>query len=363
MKPSKPLGGRLAFLDWSRGLAAVIMLQGHTFHAFASKEIREDGPYVLSQFVGGIVPAMFLFLTGVTMAFLMDSRERQGMDPGGRVMTALRRAGYLFGLALIIRIQLYLFSLPYSHWTDLLKVDVLNCMGFGLGLMSVLAACTTRDRVRLSALAGLAIAAASPLVAMLPWQGAPEILRAYFAPDPRYFSFFPWAAFLAFGLSAGSILRLIDREKLPRVLQWSALAGVILVMASRWAADIPYSVYPKSEFWLDSPWLTLIKLGVILIILPFAWLWTEYGAKGFSWVAQLGSTSLIVYWLHIELVYGRWFHGYKESLQVPQLAAASIVLIAAMVGVSVAKTRWRVWLAAFKPEWLPQPKTRPAAGD
>jgi uncharacterized membrane protein len=363
MKPRKPLSGRLAFLDWSRGLAAVIMLQGHTFHAYASKDLREGGPYVLSQFVGGIVPAIFLFLTGVTMAFLMDSRERQGMSPGGRVMTALRRAGYLFGLALIIRIQLYLFSLPYSHWTDLLKVDVLNCMGLGLALLSVLGAVSTRDRIRYGALAGLAIAAASPLISIADWSAAPEIVRAYLAPDYRYFSLFPWAAFAAFGLAAGSVLRLIDRETLPRVLQWSALIGVILVMASRWAADIPYSVYPKSDFWLDSPWLVLIKLGIIMVILPGAWLWMEYGRKGFSWVAQLGSTSLIVYWLHIELVYGRWFHAYKESLNLAQTVAASILLIALMVGVSLARTHGRDWMAALLANWLPQPKTRPVSGD
>jgi len=363
MKPSKPLSGRLAFLDWMRGLAAVIMLQGHTFHAFAGKEWREAAPYILSQFIGGIVPAIFLFLTGVTFAFLMASRERQGVPPLGRVLASLRRAGYLFGLAFIIRIQLYLFSLPYSSWTDLFKVDVLNCMGFGLGLMSLMAVFPLAERLRYSALLGLAIAAASPLASAVGWSGTPEILRAYLAPDARYFSFFPWASFLAFGIATGSLIRMVGRETLPRLMQWFAIAGVVMVVSARWAADIPYSLYPKSDFWLDSPWLILIKLGCMLVIMPFAWLWTEYGVKGFSWVMQLGTTSLLVYWVHIELVYGRWFHGFKESLDLPQTVAASIVLTALMVGLSVARSRWRMWLAAAPFLGLPQPKARPAAGD
>ena len=36
--------GRLPFLDWMRGVAAVIMLQGHTFHSFATQQARTEGP-------------------------------------------------------------------------------------------------------------------------------------------------------------------------------------------------------------------------------------------------------------------------------------------------------------------------------
>src|ERR1700724_2398582 len=73
--------GRLTFLDWSRGLAVVIMLQGHVFHSFARPDLRGDGPYMLSQFLGGMGPAVFLVLTGITLAFLMDRGEKQGLGP------------------------------------------------------------------------------------------------------------------------------------------------------------------------------------------------------------------------------------------------------------------------------------------
>jgi uncharacterized membrane protein len=363
MKPGKPLGGRLAFLDWTRGLAALIMLQGHSFHSFTAKELRESGPYVLSQFVGGIVPAIFLFLTGVTLAFLMDSGERKGFAPAQRMTAALRRAGYLLALAFVIRLQMWLFGLPYSAWTDLLKVDVLNCMGFGLALMSVMAVFTTRDRIRLCAVLGVAIAAASPLAAMADWSGMPELLKNYLAPNAQFFAFFPWAAFLAFGLSAGSIIRVLDREQLHTALQWSAVGGVVLIVVSQYAANMPYSVYEKSDFWLNSPWLILIKLGVIFIILPFAYLWTTFGNRGFSWIQQLGATSLLVYWVHIELVYGRWFGSHKESLNIPQCVAVSISVILSMVALSVVKTRWRGWAASLTPGWGSFNETRRASGD
>ena len=65
---TKTSARRLEYLDWVRGLGAVIMLQGHAFHSFLKPDLRAGGAYVMSQFVGGMPPAIFLFLTGVTLA-------------------------------------------------------------------------------------------------------------------------------------------------------------------------------------------------------------------------------------------------------------------------------------------------------
>ena len=73
--------GRLAFLDWTRGMAVLIMLQGHVFHAFSRNDLRDKGPYLISQLFGGEGPAIFLFLTGITLAFLIDRRQTKGLGP------------------------------------------------------------------------------------------------------------------------------------------------------------------------------------------------------------------------------------------------------------------------------------------
>src|SRR5258708_26668468 len=114
--PSPASTERLRYLDWTRGLAALIMLQRHVFHSFTRMELRGQGPYILSQFLGGLAPAIFLFLTGVTMAFRMDSDERRGLTPGARVLSALRRARYLLVIAFLFRLQLWVFSLPGGPW-------------------------------------------------------------------------------------------------------------------------------------------------------------------------------------------------------------------------------------------------------
>ncbi len=118
---------RLEYLDWLRGIGATIMLHGHVWDSFLREDLRNRGPYFFSQFLGGMPPAIFLFLTGVTLAFLMDSSARKGLSPVERVFTAFRRSGYLFGLAFAFRLQMWLFGFP-APWTDLFKVDILNAM-------------------------------------------------------------------------------------------------------------------------------------------------------------------------------------------------------------------------------------------
>lgn len=335
---------RLAYLDWLRGLAAVIMIQGHAFHSFTKPELRTSGPYVLSQFVGGMPPAIFLFLVGVTLAFLMDNRERKGLSPLARWQASLKRAGYLFALAFLFRLQLWLFAWPYSPWTDLFKVDILNAMGLAVMVLSPLALLSTPERARLGAAAGLAIAVCSPLVSRLDWSGVPPLVKAYLAPDYYYFAFFPWASFVAFGVSAGSILKLVRPEQIERLMQWGAVAGFALILGGQYMANIPYSIYPSSDFWLDSPLLILIKLGVILIALAFAYLWMTYAVReGWSWVRQFGLTSLLVYWVHIELMYGRWFWFWKENLTIAQTVVAAIGFLLLMLVLSLARTQWRKW--------------------
>ena len=353
---------RLAFLDWMRGLAAVVMLQGHVYHSYTGKEWREGSVYILTQFVGGMPPAVFLFLTGVTLAFLMDSCERKALSVGERWTMALRRSGYLLGLAYLFRLQLWLSGLPNSPWTDLLKVDILNCMGVSIAVLSVMSVFTTADRIRLSAVLGVAVAALSPLVSAVDWTGVPVALKAYLAPDANYFSFFPWASFLAFGLGFGSLLRIVREENSERLMHWIALLGFAMILGGQFFGGIPYSIYAKSDFWLDSPALVFIKLGVILISMSAAFVWNRWVIKErWNWLRQLGTTSLMIYWVHIELVYGRWFWFWKENLSVAQTSVVVAAVILLMLGLSVCQTRWpriRAWLS--NPTWRP---TRSAEAD
>ena len=354
----------MEYLDWVRGIGAVIMLQGHVFHSFLRPDLKTTGAYTLSQFVGGMPPALFLFLTGVTLAFLMDSIERKGMAPRQRVLESLRRARYLFFLAFAFRLQLWVFGMP-APWQGLFKVDVLNCMGLSIALLSVMALFKTVERIRLCAVLGLAIALLSPVISEMDWSGVPWIVRNYIIPDYNSFGIFPWGAYLAFGVSAGSVIRAIPRESTERCMQWAALLGGALILVSQYMANSSFHVYAKSDFWLNSPAQVLIKVGMLCLMVSFAFLWTRFGAgEGWSWIRQFGVTSLLVYWVHIELVYGHAAWLLKDSLTVPQTLFAAAAVILLMLGISTMKTHREKWHAVLSNlGWSFAPRPDSAAGD
>src|SRR5579884_3372689 len=110
-------------------------------------------------------------------------------------------------------------------------------------------------------------------------------------------------------------------------MQWTLSIGVVVTGAAYYLSNLPYSIYAKSEFWLNSPAMILIKLGVVLIMLAIAFLWVKLAPEKWSLFRQLGTTSLLVYWVHIEIVYGRWFGIWKEALSVTQVLIFTTILL------------------------------------
>jgi hypothetical protein len=82
--------------------------------------------------------------------------------------------------------------------------------------------------------------------------------------------------------------------------------------------------------------------------------WSQQtAAGGWSWVRQFGVTSLLVYWVHIELVYGRWLGLMKAELTIGQSCIAAAAVTVLMLLLSVAKTTFPVWREKLLP--APQP--------
>jgi hypothetical protein len=331
-----------------RGLAVLIMIQCHTFNSLVRMDLRDGGPYVLSQFVGGMAAPLFLFMAGMTFGFQMDSLERREFLPVRRWAVSLRRAAYILGIAFLFRLSNWVASLPHADWHEITKVDILNCMGVAMIACSALAVFDWRDRVRFGAGTALAIALAAPLVASLPWDAAPTLLRDYLVPSGRgHFAFFPCASYVGFGLAAGTLVKRSAEERFDRLVQWGVLLGFGLVFGSQYFANLPYSIYPQSNFWTNSPALILIRLGVMLLILAGAYIWTSFTvAPRWSWIQVLGKNSLMVYWVHVMLVYGDIAKPWKRMLGVTGTWLAIVLVTALMLGLSVAWLRWKAYRAA-----------------
>ena len=334
-----------------RGLAVVVMIQCHTFNSFARPETREGGPYVLSQFIGGMAAPLFIFMAGMTLAFQMERLERRESGRMDRWLISFRRATYVLLLAYLFRLGNWAASLPHADWHELTKVDILNCMGLGLMVFTGVAVFNARERARVAVAGAFAIAAASPLVANIAWGNTPTWIHDYLAPGGGlgHFAFFPYASYVGFGLAAGTLVRRAPVERFDRIMQWAVLIGIVMIFTGQYLSNIPYSIYSKSNFWSDSPTLIVIRAGISFLCLAGAYLWTEYGAgPRWSWMQCLGRNSLMVYWVHVMLVYGDIWKPLKRTMSISQTVFATVLVILLMVAMSAV---WLSWKARRAEKW------------
>jgi fucose 4-O-acetylase-like acetyltransferase len=71
--------------------------------------------------------------------------------------------------------------------------------------------------------------------------------------------------------------------------------------------------------------------------------WTA-GRWGFSPLIQLGQASLLVYWVHIEFVYGRFSILRKHAQGIRTASLGLLVIFVAMLALAFLRTRTKGWM-------------------
>ena len=92
---------RLAYIDWMRGLACILMFQTHCYDAWLSADARKSTFFMYSQ-LGGTLPApLFLFLAGVSFAVVTDKLIGKGIGPSEIFKTTFRRGAEIFAFGVL----------------------------------------------------------------------------------------------------------------------------------------------------------------------------------------------------------------------------------------------------------------------
>jgi uncharacterized membrane protein len=358
---------RLSYVDWMRGLACILMFQTHCYDSWLSPEAKKSARFGWSQ-LGGTLPApLFIFLAGVSFALVTERLREKGPAAAEVAKTTIRRGAEIFGLGILFRIQEYILGFYVSPWTDLLRVDVLNILGLSMMLMGVLCWLTAdrttaalsqsiaRSRTRAvvaSLFVATLISIATPLLwttyrpRVLPWPLESYIngVHIYGNPQPWLFPLFPWSAFAFVGLAIGFFL-FTEIAKRHEAAIFAALGGtgiLACLLAIKFDAS-NIQLYPAYDYWHTSPNFFLMRCGILLIILFCVYAWCRWGLAqmGFSTIIQLGKTSLLVYWVHIEFVYGRLSILPKHKCTVLQATAGLVIIFLAMLVLSLLRTNWK----------------------
>jgi peptidoglycan/LPS O-acetylase OafA/YrhL len=178
----------------------------------------------------------------------------------------------------------------------------------------------------------------------------PALVQWYLRPSGQQttFTLFPWAGFVFAGGAVGALLAACQPHRERRLHAEIALAGAALVALGFYAAARP-SLYPTASFWTSSPTWFGIRAGVLMMALA--------GLYGLELLGQgtglrrvltpletLGRSSLFVYWIHVELVYGYTTWVIHRRLPLWGTLTAWAVFSAAMYGAVILRDRLsRAW--------------------
>lgn len=324
------------------------MIQAHTLDAWTRAADRSTLAFRDGTILGGFAAPLFLWLAGVGVVLSATrTAEREG-SRAAAVHAITRRGMEIFLLAFLFRLQAFVIS-PGSHLIALFRVDILNVMGPAIVAGGLLwgAARSTRGLVFAFAAAAAAIALATPLVrASRAVETLPMLLQWYVRPAGEHtnFTLFPWSGFVFAGGACGVLIarvRTIADER--RLHLWTGLAGAVLIAAGFYASTLP-ALYAQSSFWTSSPTFFAIRVGMMTLALSIAFA-IACVAEESAWLKPLerfGRSSLFVYWIHVELVYGYASWMWRGRLPIWGMAAGYVafsVLMFRAVG-------WRDgWLA------------------
>jgi uncharacterized membrane protein len=344
--PRAPGAGRRGYIDWLRGVSVLIMIEAHTLDAWTRLDARHSGAYGWAMIVGGFAAPSFLFLAGIALALAAGSRVRRGRPPEEAAELARRRAFQIFGLAFLFRLQSWLIS-GGDPAQALLKVDILNIMGLSMLAAALLwsAGRSRLDRVAWLAAATVLVAMITPVVRSSAWLSPlPDPIEWYIRPIPGRgtFTLFPWAGFLLAGTAVGLWLDSARTPEEERRLNIAFAVFGIALAAAGYAASFMPPIYRESSFWTTSPTFFFLRLGVLLLSLPSAYVWDK-AWTGRSILQEFGRASLFIYWIHVELAYGVLSGPIHKTLPLGQAFVAYALFTIALFGAAKLKDQIVDW--------------------
>lgn len=326
------------------------MVLAHVSDSWTRDLERQSEPWYIVAFVGGVASPLFLFLAGVAIAMSAASKGAP---------LARRRGWQIFGLGLLFRVQSQVLGM--GPIDNLFKVDMLNIMGLSMVAASYAWQISPQRGVRVAALSLITgvITMITPLVRDVSWLAPmPDPLEAYLRPEGHYaaFPFFPWGGFLFAGVIVGDLVQGVRLERIRQVVLQNGLAiagGAGVVLA--WFASFQPSIYESASFWHDSPTFFFIRLGLVTLLVPIAWVLEQLLAtRVFAPLVTLGRSSLFVYWIHVEMVYGVLAEPIKRAMPLWMSLAATALLCVALYGLVLLKNKYpprlepRRWLRVLR---------------
>jgi uncharacterized membrane protein len=308
-----------------RGWAVLVMIETHVVNATLMKELMDGGAFTWIKFINGLVAPSFLFASGLAFAITTRRKLSDYLSFGPPLYIQIRRLLFVVMIGYLLHIPKFnfrqlLYEASELSWQIFFQADVLQCIGVSLLSMQALLLIVKKERRLYQAVfaCSLAIVFASPVVwgidarEYLPLPLAGYMNGMYFQNFPG-FPIFPWTAFVFAGAVVGYFyLKAKDasgqRESgsnetvmMKRLVGIAAAMIVVAIVLEPFAA----SLYPTYNYGLSSPSFFFLRLGIVLLLCAGMFFYEKrFSVSSRSLITLVGRESLIVYTLHLFLLYG-----------------------------------------------------------
>jgi len=349
--PARPAAvARVDAIDWLRGLAVVLMIQTHLYDAWVAPAVKATSVwYGYSRYWGGVPSRLFLLLVGVSMAIRFEAQIAKQVDRATMVRGVIRRGFEVFLLAYLFRLQEFTLSGFGGDWMGLFRIDILNCIGASMMAIGfIVAPRKGRPQYAAALLAAAAFVALGPIIGPAHFPDfIPRPLSSYLGGERpmAWFPLFPWAAWPLVGVAVGHLwVRQARHGKRREALVFIAtgIAGFALIYGVNFVRWLnPYIIhYPSYMVQQMGPGSFIYRLGMLGPLATLAFVVSWLVGKRFSVMRQLGRTSLLVYWIHVDLCYGMVSGRLHGKLGMGWATVGLVSMTALMLAISIFKTRY-----------------------
>ncbi len=340
----KKQSSRLVFIDLLKGLVLLMMIETHVFNPLLLPVYKEAPWFGLLNFINGLVAPSFLFASGFTF-ILSTSKTFDSKFDKTIFLRKLKRIGVIFLLGYVLRLPQPNLSDLITKSTDLqmrifLSVDILQCIAVGLLIFVLSSVIFNKEKSNLIFLiiATFTVILISPIMWKIHFENfMPVGIANYFnRMNGSLFPLFPWIAFIfSGGIAAHYYLILRKSEKTETYFNKLFITGILF-------AVIGYFVYMNlSEVIfvgiIPHPFFFLERLGIILFLLYLMNLISKFIDLSNSFFVMVSKESLIVYFLHLELIYLGFFNGdslitvHKSQLTLLEASGIALSIIILMI--------------------------------
>lgn len=326
-------------IDLVRVFAMALMVQGHTLDVLLTPQIQSASWYNFWLFCRGFTAPVFMSLAGFSFALATMKRFEEHTSLGATVWKRLRRFAFFVLLGYSMRFPVHSLRdfkwIGEDGWRVFLQFDVLQTIGLTLIALEllILALKSKRTFAITTGLLGVTIAFVAPLA----WNSTlvnslPLALRSAFvgtAGSP--FPLLPWSGYIFLGAALGTAYATFGQWSM-RVLRYAIPFGLMLLLAGVSLEHVSHAVYGDANFWPTTPHLFLTRVGFVVTLVGLASMAERFVPIKASTARSLAEESLVVYFVHVALLYGSmWNVGVKQYVGGTMSFAHAYLFVIALV--------------------------------